>query len=140
MNPADRLPQDHDQAPPTRAEVWRSNIVLSAVILLLLALFVRNASAPREQVRAADGQWIPLDTRSAPAPAWPYDDSDCFKGAGVRSKPLDQLTQQHNYWMESEARASRRLQGEAWTLEWYPVTQGEIVIIKPVYRFSQGGQ
>lgn len=132
MNPADRLPQDHE-APPTRADIWRSNIVLSAVILLLLALFIRNAIAPREQIRNAEGQWIPLDTATVPMP---HDDSDCFGNALKRD--LEGLSRPQDLQLEAEARAPRRLQGDAWTLEWYPLIQGEVVIIKPVYRFNGG--
>ncbi|MCS6835923.1 MAG: hypothetical protein NZ750_07885 [Anaerolineae bacterium] len=135
MNPVDRMPQDHE-VPPTRADIWRSNIVLVAVIVLLLALFIRNASAPREQIRNAEGLWVPLDTTTAPLPAKPYDNSDCFGDA--QSRNSESLSQPQDLWLEAEARAPRRLQGDAWTLEWYPVTQGETIIIRPVYRFNSG--
>lgn len=57
--------------PATRAEIWRGNIVMGMVFLLMLALLLRNASLPRSLT--SDASWVYLDVTPAevapPAPA-----------------------------------------------------------------------
>jgi len=119
MPPADRLPQDHDTSSPTRAEIWRSNIVLSAVFILMMALFIRNANALSAQAGYIAAEWIPLTT-------------DCFREANERQEtPL----LPHESWLEREALA----EDQSWTLEWYPLVQGESIVIKPVYIYNRDG-